>query len=159
MNGNDVLLISYDNRKRYYVDAYLMNHPDYNSLELGMELPYKRIVAIVESSRLQLYKALFKTVWFISDQCDDLKMEIENSLDGRLVSNIDDNFTNSEKRLLDILCYGVSTKEICKELGMSDRSVRRLKNRLYEKTGLKSSQQLSIYALMIQRRSKIQPIT
>lgn len=57
-------------------------------------------------------------------------------------------FSVLERRLLHCLTYGFSTKELCQALEKSERSIRRIKNRLLEKTGLFSSQQLTVYAIL-----------
>lgn len=57
-------------------------------------------------------------------------------------------FTDEEKRILHELAYGLSGKELSLRLGMSERSVRRMKEKLMRKTGLLSSGQLMLYALL-----------
>ena len=57
-------------------------------------------------------------------------------------------FTEKEKRTLSELPYGLSAKELSQRLGISERSVRRMKERLMRKTGLVSSEQLLVYALL-----------
>lgn len=57
-------------------------------------------------------------------------------------------FSVLEKSLLHCLSYGFSTKELCLSLEKSERSIRRIKNKLLEKTGLFSSQQLAVYAIL-----------
>lgn len=56
-------------------------------------------------------------------------------------------FTSLEVRLLDLLSYGLCTKELCISLDKSERSIRRIKTKLLEKTGLFSTQQLVAYSL------------
>ena len=62
-------------------------------------------------------------------------------------------FTDNEKRTLSELPYGLTAKELAVRLGVSERSVRRTKSNLLRKTGLLSSGQLMVYALLSRRIS------
>ena len=44
-------------------------------------------------------------------------------------------FTNSQKRLIPLMCHGASNFEIAKSIGVRTRSVERQKKRIYSKTG------------------------
>ena len=55
--------------------------------------------------------------------------------------------TDPERRLLEAMEYGVSNKELAVRMHRSERTVRRIKESLFVKTGLVSSQQLMLYSL------------
>ena len=55
-------------------------------------------------------------------------------------------FTERETALLHQLSYGMSNKELSIRLGISERSVRRIKTGIYRKTGLLCSEQLAIFS-------------
>ena len=57
-------------------------------------------------------------------------------------------FSQREEKLLSELEYGLSTKELCQKMALSERSLRRMKEKLLEKTGLFSTQQLALYSLL-----------
>ena len=57
-------------------------------------------------------------------------------------------FSEREERFLRELPYGLSNGELSLRLGMSERSVRRMKEKLLARTGLLSSGQLMLYAAL-----------
>lgn len=152
--SNDMVLVSYDERNQYVVDAYLMNHPDIKDLDNGMKMPFKKLLAIVEKSRLPLYSALYDKVFFISDECENLKLEIENLISHGSKKKTVFSFTDTERKVLRVLSFGASTQDISDELYMTERSIRRIKEKLLKKTGLKNSIQLSLYAFILEQRVK-----
>lgn len=64
-------------------------------------------------------------------------------------------FTASELRLMEELGYGLCNKELSERLNMSERTIRRYKTKLLEKTGLLSSEQLSMFCLCVRENPRI----
>ena len=105
------------------------------------------LVAVVEEFRHILYEALFPAA-FILDDGDVLTPEILRNKSRKEIR-----FTEKEKRTLQELPYGLCSKELAVRLGVTERSVRRMKESLMRKTGLVSTSQLMIYALFLSRIS------
>ena len=103
-----------------------------------------RIIASVEPYRRLLFEALYPDVLIIDDSEMVSLPDLIDGFRGRKRIR----FTDLEKRTLDELPYGLCSKELSKRLGISERSVRRTKQKLMMKTGLLSSEQLLIYALV-----------
>ena len=103
------------------------------------------IVAIAEPFRRLLIEAAFPDVIVIDSTGDAsaFRSAVEAGPRKRKIR-----FTEMEKRILRELPFGLCGKEIAQRLGVSERSVRRMKERLMQKTGLVSSGQLMIYALL-----------
>ena len=99
------------------------------------------LVAIVEEFRHLLYEAVFPDA-VILDDGEVLTPEILRKTKRKEIR-----FTEKEKRTLMELPYGLCNKELSKRLGVTERSVRRMKEQLMKKTGLVSSHQLMVYAL------------
>ena len=103
------------------------------------------IVAIAEPFRRLLIEAAFPDVIVIdsTEEASAFRRAVEAGPRKRKIR-----FTEMEKRILRELPFGLCGKEIAQRLGVSERSVRRMKERLMQKTGLVSTGQLMIYALL-----------
>lgn len=100
------------------------------------------LIAIVEPFRRLLLEAVFPDAVFLDDK-DHLEPSVFQRSEKKKVR-----FTENEKRTLCELPYGLSSKELSLRLGLSERTIRRLKERLMNKLSLVSSEQLLIYALI-----------
>ena len=100
------------------------------------------IIAIAEPFRKALLEAAFPSIAVI-DRSGELSSALSSHKERKEIR-----FTESEKRMLRELPFGPCSKELSLRLGISERSVRRAKERLMRKTGLLSSGQLMIYALL-----------
>ena len=109
-------------------------------LEKGVE---PVTVAIVEPFRRLLFEAAFPYARII-DEGD--KIDMERLLEWKSEKRI--RLTDKERRTLKELPYGLCCKELAQRLGVSERTVRRTKERLLHKTGLLTTGQLMIYALV-----------
>ena len=62
--------------------------------------------------------------------------------------------TEKEKLFLSVMERGLSNSELTTVLNISERTVRRLKSRLLDKTGLVSSEQLAVFSLVMNLSSR-----
>ncbi len=108
-----------------------------------------QLAAIVEPFRRLLFEALFPAA-VILDDGDDVRPD---KLLHPFPQRKEIRFTEKEKRTLREMQYGLCSKELSVRLGITERSVRRVKEKLMRKTGLVSSEQLMIYALLSTRNS------
>lgn len=101
---------------------------------------WKNILVLSDRFRYQILESLLRgraaIVTDLHFKADVFKKEIYTPA-----------FTALEVKLLDLLSYGLCTKELCISLDKSERSIRRIKTKLLEKTGLFSTQQLVAYSL------------
>lgn len=127
-------------------DGILFFHPDINNLILENSRNKKYLViAIVQESRVQIFKALFKNLLVLSDTSTDITSEIIQYFTIR--PDIEEiYFSEKEHVFLSEYSYGISLKEMCYVMNMSYRSIRRLRQRLLDKTGLVSAEQLTLFA-------------
>ena len=107
-----------------------------------------RLVIIAERYRRVLLEALFPSAVVI-DSIQEFNPETLRYCEKKKKIR----FTDNEKRTLSELPYGLTAKELAVRLGVSERSVRRTKSNLLRKTGLLSSGQLMVYALLSRRIS------
>ena len=128
-------------------DAVVVLHPTFGDMldeerAIADSGSKATLVAIVEPFRRLLFEAVFPSAVILDDSerigKEDLRCREEKKI----------RFTEKEKRTLKELPYGLCSKELAARLGVSERSVRRMKERLMRKTGLVSSEQLMIYALV-----------
>lgn len=105
-----------------------------------------RIIAIVPETHMILLNTLFEDIILICDkklkQIEDIISNHNTKTEARKIS-----FTLQEEMFLKEIAFGLNNKEIAYELTLSDRSVRRIKEKLLSKTGLSSTQQLTLYAI------------
>ena len=107
-----------------------------------------RLVVIVEEGEAFLVSTLFPDATVLIRTSRTLRDDIIRGLSGRrAMKDKAPLLTDPEKRLLHMLSFGVSNKELARRLERSERTVRRIKESLYEKTGLVSSEQLMLYSL------------
>lgn len=108
----------------------------------------KEIIALVSRSRMDILKAMFNdiSVFDISEfnSIDEFITRYESLKSDS--TKLEYDFTPKEEMFLSELAYGMSMKEMKYELMMSERSIRRIKEKLLSKTGLSSTQQLAIFA-------------
>lgn len=108
-----------------------------------------KVVVFVPMTCFYMLKSLFPNCFLYTEEKLSNLREILEELNN--IENYDTyepiEFTVKEEMFLSELAYGLSNKELCSQLMMSDRSVRRLKEKLLSKTGLSSTQQLALYAL------------
>lgn len=107
-----------------------------------------KIILFVPEIHFYLVKSLFPSCYIFDLSRGDSLLEIIDEIkskEGFKYEKI--NFTEKEELFLSELAFGLSNKELCYQLMMSERSVRRMKEKLLSKTGLSSTQQLVIYAL------------
>ncbi len=100
-------------------------------------------VAIVEPFRRLLFEAAFPYACII-DEGDKLNPVMLSRKNREKQIRL----TDKEKRTLMELPYGLCCKELALRLGVSERTVRRMKEKLLRKTGLLTTGQLMIYALV-----------
>ena len=138
------------------VDAiYTENSGVKNLMDIRDELRMQKldipIYVITNPFRQQFLHALVPTVEVISDEnsSDEIAAIIDEGVSKRR-GEVEMVFTFKEKQVLEEIGYGLCDKEICASLNMSERTVRRYKTKLLEKTGLMSSGQLALFALSSQ---------
>ena len=95
-----------------------------------------------EKKRIEIEKGIFIPSAVILDDSERIGKEDLRCREEKKIR-----FTEKEKRTLMELPYGLCNKELSKRLGVTERSVRRMKEQLMKKTGLVSSHQLMVYAL------------
>ena len=104
------------------------------------------IVAIVPETHMLLLKNLYREVIVINEcklnEIENILRNHSNSYEKEKIS-----FSYKEELFLREVAYGLNNKEIAYELMLSDRSVRRIKEKLLSKTGLSNTQQLMLYAI------------
>ena len=134
--------------------ALMLVHPSLTEIAAeSMAISYAdtgtALVVIVEECEVFLVSVLFPRAIVLSCASATLYEDILMVLSGRYVmeERRAPLLTDPEKRLLYQLSYGITNKELAKRLMRSERTVRRLKESLYEKTGLVSSEQLMLYSL------------
>ena len=110
--------------------------------ECGMDIPF---AVISEPYRRLLLEAVFPSVSVV-DASSGRAEEDLRAASGRIRRYRKPSFTEREESFLRELPYGLCGKEISSRLGITERSVRRLKERLMAKTGLVSASQLMIYS-------------
>ena len=104
------------------------------------------LVVIVPETHMLLLKNLYRELILINECNIDLAESIlRNDSEMRINENI--SFSSKEELFLREIAYGLNNKEIAYELMLSDRSVRRIKEKLLSKTGLSNTQQLMLYAI------------
>ena len=128
--------------------AIILYHPTLGELLeesriIAAKCPEAVLAAVVEPFRRLLVEAAFPDAVVMDDS-----ETIQPSLIFSSRKRKEIRFTEKEKRTLSELPYGLSAKELSQRLGISERSVRRMKERLMRKTGLVSSEQLLVYALL-----------
>ena len=130
--------------------ALLLGHPSIaeiltESFNAGHSM---RLIIIVDECEVFLVSTLLPDAVVLSHASKTLRNDIIRGLSGYCMNKRKAPLlTDPEKRLLHMLSFGVTNKELAKRLKRSERTVRRLKESLYEKTGLVSSQQLLLYSL------------
>lgn len=148
----DVSLVSQNKTVRYAIRVKYL--PEIPELEKTIDR-YKSamIIAIVEPIKASIYKALFPDVVIFPDfpnQIEEMKMVLSHDHD--FVKEVP-RFTKYENRFLSQISSGISNKEMCEVMHMSDRSVRRMKQQLMDKIGINSTLQLAIYAIYMKCRA------
>ena len=104
------------------------------------ECGWKNIVVLSDLYRSQILESLLR-------ERAKIVTDLHFKIDAFEKKNLQPAFTPLEAKLLDLLSYGLCTKELCLSLDKSERSIRRIKTKLLEKTGLFSTQQLVAYSL------------
>ena len=115
-----------------------------------MKLKGRKIlrIAIAEPYRELLFQAIFPSLYVINPHSSSAHSDLCSALSGeRCERRI--RFTDSEKRILDEIQFGLTDKELSLRLSYSLRKVRRLKSTILSKTGLVASSQLSVYAFIL----------
>ena len=133
------------------LDAILLVNPTLKTLiDDDMKLKGRKIlrIAIAEPYRELLFQAIFPSLYVINPHSSSAHSDLCSALSGeRCERRI--RFTDSEKRILDEIQFGLTDKELSLRLSYSLRKVRRLKSTILSKTGLVSSSQLSVYAFIL----------
>ena len=124
--------------------------------ELLLEVDKSRLVCpdirivVMGSIYIRLMAAcLFDSV-YIAENVEELeRIIIEKSPVRRCIK-----LTEKEKLFLSVMERGLSNSELTAVLNISERTVRRLKSRLLDKTGLVSSEQLAVFSLVMNSSSR-----
>ena len=124
--------------------------------ELLLEVDKSRLVCpdvrivVMGSIYLRLMAVcLFDSV-YIAENVEELeRIIIEKSPVKRCIK-----LTEKEKLFLSVMERGLSNSELTTVLNISERTVRRLKSRLLDKTGLVSSEQLAVFSLVMNSSSR-----
>ena len=106
-----------------------------------------RIVVFADSTKQSLLSGVFP---FIEYPDSNFPLQYEGIVTGRSTfkKQIDKkNLSSKEGDVLDAMSYGMSQKEIASMLGTSVRTIRRIQERILDKTGLENTKQLSIYSV------------
>ena len=106
-----------------------------------------RIVVFADSTKQSLLSGVFP---FIEYPDSNFPLQYEGIVTGRSTfkKKIDKkNLSSKEGDVLDAMSYGMSQKEIASMLGTSVRTIRRIQERILDKTGLENTKQLSIYSV------------
>ena len=127
----------------------LLNNPSYTEIrnelcnikEKMLEIPLA--VFVPDAHKYQI-KTLFDNV-FVLDELSSESLERVISVEYEIGKPV--TFSQREEMFLKEIAYGLSNKELSDQLSISDRSVRRMKEKLLSKTGLANSQQLILYAI------------
>ena len=136
-------------------DLVILNRPTLR--ETAYEIGYRaeksrkyKIGIITEISRIRMLDSMFSDIDFIlSNDEYGIEKEVRNLLEKRCMKESSMiSFTDMESEFLQNLAYGMNMQEVTLSMNITDRSARRLKEKLLKKTGLFSLQQLSIYALV-----------
>lgn len=105
-----------------------------------------KLVIISESHKISLMKAIFSHSLVIDvkdPRINETIIKHFGSYQHEPSSNV---FTEREEVFLSEFSCGITLKEMSESLGISERTVRRIKERLLKKTGLASSMQLVSFA-------------
>ena len=107
-----------------------------------------RLIVITHSRHCYLIGKLFPGIAVIPDDSSDICTLIEKAIrHGRAHDDAPPKLTETELKLLHELGYGMSNKELSERMGRSERTIRRIKESIFLKTGLISSEQLLLYTL------------
>ena len=108
-----------------------------------------RVVVMGEGYKEPLIRSLFPFVEFPDEE---RPLTFESIITGR---NTNKGFiekrlpkTRYEYEVLNGISYGLSQKEMAAKYGRSERSIRRIQNKLVKKTGLENARQLGIYGFL-----------
>ncbi len=111
--------------------------------------PDVRIVVMGSIYLRLMVVCLFDSV-YIAENVEELeRIIIEKSPVRRCIK-----LTEKEKLFLSVMERGLSNSELTTVLNISERTVRRLKSRLLDKTGLVSSEQLAVFSLVMNSSSR-----
>lgn len=143
-----------------FFDGVYMEHPSINEMleadgildEIMLDVP---IFVLASRFRETLAKAVVPRVVLIDDgaNSDEVVSMLERHAGcGGKAKRV---FTRKEREVLEAMGYGLCNKEICQCLSISDRTVRRYKTKLLEKTGLLSTEQLCLFALICAENPRI----
>ncbi len=113
-----------------------------------LDLAFYYNQAFIESYTLVIFTENFRIAFIESLFPGAIVVSGERYVSDKERNSKSPEFTKREELFLKELGYGLSTKELCQKMVMSERSVRRMKEKLLEKTGLFSSQQLGLYSLL-----------
>lgn len=107
-----------------------------------------RVIVISEKFHSLLLASIFPELEFL-ESTDNLKLSdvIYKNVTFKM-SEDGEKITESERKVLKNLEYGMSDRELASSLNISLRTVKRRKENLLRKTGLCSTSLLSIYALL-----------
>ena len=106
-----------------------------------------RIVVLAEKSKQSLLSGIFP---FVEYPNLDQPLQFEGIVSGRTTYTrivTKKSLNSKEGDVLDAMSYGLSQKEIAELLGTSIRTIRRIQERILDKTGLDNTKQLSIYSV------------
>ena len=109
-----------------------------------------RIAIITDIYRIRMLDSMFFNVDFILTEDErEIEKEVKDILEKRIdEENTRITYTDLEYVFMQNLAYGLNMQELTHSMKITDRSARRIKEKLLKKTGLFSLQQLSIYALL-----------
>ncbi|GEM_PF-3212390 len=110
----------------------------------------KKAVIVVKAKHLKIYKALFPTLLILDDSDDNHRLRIQDYLSSNgQIEKKKSILSEKESFLLSEYALGSTIKEIGKMLNMSERSTRRLKDKLLSKLDLDCSRQLIAYSIIL----------
>ena len=136
-------------------DVSIICNPSLEELQLEVEksrlvCPDTRIIVLGSIYIRLIASCLFDSV-YIAENVEELeRIIIEKSPARRCIK-----LTEKEKLFLSVMERGLSNSELTAVLNISERTVRRLKSRLLDKTGLVSSEQLAVFSLVMNLSSRI----
>lgn len=135
-------------------DVSVICNPSLEELQLEVEksrlvCPDVRIVVMGSIYIRLIASCLFDSVYIATDVEELERIILEKNPVKKSIK-----FTEKEKLFLSVMERGLSNSELTAVLNISERTVRRLKSRLLDKTGLVSSEQLAVFSLVMNSSSR-----
>ena len=137
-------------------DAVVIDSPTADELmdeieRAGMQLCSPRIVAVCDRYASLALRAFCRCA--VSVCRDDGAEGVAAAIAGRRIDSID--LSQREIELIRQMRKGPSNKELSLSLSVSERTVRRIKESVFRKTGLVSGEQLAVFSVYIDQYSQL----